>query len=187
MKHNHLWHKKRFSLELLLHPCRAGVSGCPGQRGYPKLLMGTWDPWDQPFPYPRDGGKTSVMLGYDLHHMVRVLFCHFNFLSLLDHTESSHGDSCVLNHLNPCESPFAHKDSSFQLWPFTRWESLARGEQQFVSITLIFRVILWAVGPPPDPASIFLLSAHRGLTCVDTTRGLRGPWLPAGFGREPLR
>lgn len=108
-------------------------------------------------------------------------------LSLLDHTESPHGDSRVLNLLNPCESPFAHKDSSFQLWPFTRWVSLARGEQQFVSITLIFRVILWAVSPPPDPASIFLPSAHRGLTCVDTTSGLRGPWLPAGFGREPLR
>lgn len=77
-------------------------------------------------------------------------------LRLSDYTESPRGDSRVLNHLNPCESPFTHKDSSFQLWPFTRWESLGRGEQQFVSITLIFRVILWAVGPPPDPASIFL-------------------------------
>lgn len=173
MKHTTLWNKKRFSIELLHHPGRAMVSQCPGKHGYPESAGELGIPESSLFP-PRGWW---VMIRYHLHITVRVLlpFWLFGVFCI----RVSVWNSQVLNHFNVREFPVSPKDSIFQLQAIIRHESPARGEQQFISITLTF-----LFSSPRSSLHLSALCLWRSGQC-GATHGFHGPWLSAGFGHEP--
>ena len=106
---------KRLSVELLLYPCGAGSVNAQGILGIPKS-EGDWGSLSPAIHQPRGCWEDMSGAQIQFASLCEDAVAISVLLSLLDHTERVPvWVSCVLNHINYCESPFSQKDSSSQL------------------------------------------------------------------------
>lgn len=108
---------KRFSIELLLYPCRAGSVNAHGILGIPKSEggLGSLIPAiPQPRGWWEDMGGAQIQFALLCEDALAISVLWV--LWIIQRVPV--WVSCVLNHINCCESPFSQKDSSSQLWAF---------------------------------------------------------------------